>query len=131
MKVRRGFVHVQHHVEHMEMGIPLLKALCVLNQSLRCPLAALRTAAAVIQIADLEDGLMEQLLLLALPDMLVVVWDLIPCLFLPGVVCLQCLVEDLMVICSSAYFLLTTIIISLFLYLSRISFTGTIRETAA
>ena len=97
MKVRRGFVHVQHHVEHMEMGIPLLKALCVLNQSLRCPLAALRTAAAVIQIADLEDGLMEQLLLLALPDMLVVVWDLIPCLFLPGVVCLQCLVEDLMV----------------------------------
>ena len=23
-----GFVHVQHHVEHMEMGIPLLKALC-------------------------------------------------------------------------------------------------------
>ena len=68
MKVRRGFVHVQHHVEHMEMGIPLLKALCVLNQSLRCPLAALRTAAAVIQIADLEDGLMEQLLLLALPD---------------------------------------------------------------
>ena len=97
MKVRRGFVHVQHHVEHMEMGIPLLKALCVLNQSLRCPLAALRTAAAVIQIADLEDGLMEQLLLLALPDMLVVVWDLIPCLFLPGVVCLQCLVEDLMI----------------------------------
>ena len=102
MKVRRGFVHVQHHVEHMEMGIPLLKALCVLNQSLRCPLAALRTAAAVIQIADLEDGLMEQLLLLALPDMLVVVWDLIPCLFLPGVVCLQCLVEDSSVMPSPA-----------------------------
>ena len=30
-----------------------------------------------------------------------------------------------------ASLLLTTIIISLFLYLSRISFTGTIRETAA
>lgn len=97
MKVRRGFVHVQHHVEHMEMGIPLLKALCVLNQSLRCPLAALRTAAAVIQIADLEDGLMEQLLLLALPDMLIVVWYLIPGLFLFGVVVGQGFIEKFVV----------------------------------
>ena len=97
MKVRRGFVHVQHHVEHMEMGIPLLKALCVLNQSLRCPLAALRTAAAVIQIADLEDRFMEQLLLFPLADMLIVVGDLISGLFLLGVVGSQGLVEDLMV----------------------------------
>ena len=65
MKVRRGLIHVQHHVEHIEMGIALLKGLCERCQRLRCPLAALRTAAAVIQIADLEDGLMEQLLLLA------------------------------------------------------------------
>lgn len=76
MKVRRGLVHMQHHVEHMEMGIPLLKALCVLNQSLGCPPATLRAAAAVAEISDLEDGLMEQLLLLTLPDMLVIVRDL-------------------------------------------------------
>jgi AcrR family transcriptional regulator len=48
---------------------------------------------------EVKDQQIEKLTeaLLALPDMLVVVWDLIPCLFLPGVVCLQCLVEDLMV----------------------------------
>jgi hypothetical protein len=40
---------------------------------------------------------MEQLLLLALPDMLVVVWDLVPCLFLPGVVALQRLVKQLVI----------------------------------
>lgn len=84
MKVRRGLVHVQHHVEHMEMGIALLKGLCELCQCLRCPLATLCTVAAVVQVADLEDGLMEQLLLLALPDMLVVVRDLVPCFFFPA-----------------------------------------------
>lgn len=70
MKVRRGLVHVQHHVEHPEMGVALLKGFCELRQRLGCPLAALRAAAAVAEIADLEDGLMEQLLLLALPDSL-------------------------------------------------------------
>ena len=97
MKVRRGLVHVQHHVEHPEMGVALLKGFCELRQRLGCPLAALRAAAAVAEIADLEDGLMEQLLLLALPDMLVVVWDLVPCLFLPGVVALQRLVKQLVI----------------------------------
>ena len=40
---------------------------------------------------------MEQLLLLALPDMLVVVRDLVSCLFLPGVVCLQRLAEQVII----------------------------------
>ena len=40
---------------------------------------------------------MEQLLLLALPDMLVVVRDLVSCLFLPGVVCLQSLAEQVII----------------------------------
>ena len=88
---------MQHHVEHMEMGIPLLKALCVLNQSLGCPPATLRAAAAVAEISDLEDGLMEQLLLLTLPDMLVIVRDLISVLFLPGVVALQRRVKQLVI----------------------------------
>ena len=48
MKVRRGLIHVQHHVEHIEMGIALLKGLCERCQRLRCPLAALRTTAAVV-----------------------------------------------------------------------------------
>lgn len=97
MKVRRGLVHVQHHVEHMEMGIALLKGLCELCQRLRCPLATLCAAAAVVQVANLEDGLMEQLLLLALPDMLVIVRDLISGLFLPGVVALQRRVKQLVI----------------------------------
>ena len=58
MKVRRGLVHVQHHVEYMEVWVTLLKALCVFNQRLRRPLAALRTVAAVVQITDLKDSLM-------------------------------------------------------------------------
>ena len=40
---------------------------------------------------------MEQLLLLALPDMLVVVRDLVSCLFLPGVLCLQRLAEQVII----------------------------------
>ena len=97
MKVRCGLVLVLYHVEHMEMGIALLKALCILGQHLCCPLIALRSAAAVIQVSDLEDIFMEQLLLLALPDMPIVVWDLVPCLFLPGVVCLQRLTEQIVI----------------------------------
>lgn len=65
MKVRRGLVHMQHHVEHPEMGVALLKGFCELRQRLGCPPATLRAAAAVAEISDLEDGLMEQLLLLA------------------------------------------------------------------
>ena len=72
MKMRRGLVHVQNHVEHPEMGVALLKGFCELRQRLGCPPATLRAAAAVAEISDLEDGLMEQLLLLALPDMLVI-----------------------------------------------------------
>ena len=66
MKVRRGLVHMQHHVEHPEMGVALLKGFCELRQRLGCPPATLRAAAAVAEISDLEDGRMEQLLLLIL-----------------------------------------------------------------
>ena len=97
MKVRRGLVHVQHHVEHPEMGVALLKGFCELCQRLGCPPATIRAAAAVAEISDLEDGLMEQLLLLTLPDMLVIVRDLISGLFLPGVVDLQRRVKQLVI----------------------------------
>ena len=97
MKVRRGLVHVQHHVEHPEMGVALLKGFCELRQRLGCPPATLRAAAAVAEISDLKDGLMEQLLLLTLPDMLVIVLDLISGLFLPGVVDLQRRVKQLVI----------------------------------
>lgn len=97
MKVRRGLVHMQHHVEHPEMGVALLKGFCELRQRLGCPPATLRAAAAVAEISDLEDGLMEQLLLLTLPDMLVIVRDLISGLFLPGVVDLQRRVKQLVI----------------------------------
>ena len=40
---------------------------------------------------------MEQLLLFALPDMLIVFWDLIPCLFLSSVVRLQRLAEQVVI----------------------------------
>ena len=88
---------MQHHVEHPEMGVALLKGFCELRQRLGCPPATLRAAAAVAEISDLEDGLMEQLLLLTLPDMLVIVRDLISGLFLPGVVDLQRRVKQLVI----------------------------------
>lgn len=78
-------------------GVALLKGFCELRQRLGCPPATLRAAAAVAEISDLEDGLMEQLLLLALPDMLVIVRDLISGLFLPGVVALQRRVKQLVI----------------------------------
>ena len=78
-------------------GVALLKGFCELRQRLGCPPATLRAAAAVAEISDLEDGLMEQLLLLTLPDMLVIVRDLISGLFLPGVVDLQRRVKQLVI----------------------------------
>ena len=97
MEVGRGLVHVQHHIEHPQMGIALLEGLRKFLESCRRPFPSRRAAAAVLQVADLEDRFMEQLLLFPLADMLIVVCDLIPGLFLFGVVGGQGFIEKLVV----------------------------------
>ena len=97
MEMGRGLVHVQHHIEHPQMGIALLEGLRKLFESGCRPFPSGGAASAVLQVADLEDRFMEQLLLFPLADMLIVVGDLIPGLFLFGIVGSQGLVEDLMV----------------------------------
>ena len=92
-----SLVHVQHHIEHPQMGIALLKGLRKFLKSCRRPFPSWRAAPAVIQVADLEDRFMEQLLLFPLANMLIIVCDLIPGLFLFCVIGGQGLVEDLMV----------------------------------
>ena len=89
----RGLVHVQHRIEHPQMGIALLERLRKLGQHRSGPITVQRAAAAIVLVADLEDDLMEQLLLLALADMLIVVGYLVPGLFLLSVVRCQGFIE--------------------------------------
>lgn len=97
MEVWRSLVHVQHHIKHPQMGVALLEALRKFFENCRRPFPSRGAAPAVLQVADLEDRLVKYLLLLSLPDMLIIVCDLIPGLFLFGVVGGQGLVEDLVV----------------------------------
>ena len=93
----RGLVHVQHRIEHPQMGIALLERLSKLLQHRSGSITVQRAAAAIVLIADLEDDLMEQLLLFALADMLIVVGYLVPGLFLLCVVRSQGFIEHLMI----------------------------------
>ena len=81
MEVWRSLVHVQHHIEHPQMRVALLEGLCKFFESCRRPFPSRGAAPAVLQVADLEDRLVKYLLLLSLPDMLIIVCDLIPGLF--------------------------------------------------
>ena len=97
MEMGRCLVHVQHHIEHPQMGVAFCKRLRKIFQSCRRPFSVRRTAPTVAHVADLEDRFMEQLLLFPLADMLIVVCDLIPGLFLFGVVGGQGFIEKLVV----------------------------------
>ena len=97
MQVWRRLIHVQDHVKHVQVGVSLLEGLGKLLKSSRSLLTARRPAAAVLEVPKLEYCLMEQFFLLSLPDVLVIVRDLIPCLFLFGIVSCQCLIEKLVV----------------------------------
>ena len=59
MEVRRGLVHVQHHIEHPQMGIALLEALRKFFESRCRPFPSGGAAPAVLQVADLEDRLVK------------------------------------------------------------------------
>lgn len=59
MEVRRGLVHVQHHIEHPQMRVALLKALRKFFESYRRPIPSGGAAPAVLQVADLEDRLVK------------------------------------------------------------------------
>ena len=97
MDMGRGLVHVQHRIEYPQMGVALLERLRKLLQHRSGPITVQRAAAAIVLVADLEDDLMEQLLLFALADMLIVIGYLVPGLFLLGVVCSQGFIEYLMI----------------------------------
>ena len=86
MEVGRGLIHVQHHIEHPEMGIALLEGLRKFLESRCRPFPSRGAAPAVIQVADLEDRFVKYFLMLSLPDLLFIVWYLILGLFLFGVV---------------------------------------------
>ena len=77
MEMGRCLVHVQHHIEHPQMGVAFCKRLRKIFQSCRRPFSVRRTAPTVAHVADLEDRFMEQLFLFTLPDMLIVVRYLI------------------------------------------------------
>ena len=79
------------------MGIALLEGLRKLFESGCRPFPSGGAASAVLQVADLEDCFMEQLLLFPLADMLIVVGDLIPGLFLFGIVGGQGFIEKFVV----------------------------------
>ena len=97
MQMRSSLVEMKHHVEHPEVRIAFLKALRKGCQSRGGTISVLCPAGAVSEISDLKYGLMKELLLLSLTYMLVVVWYLVPGLFLSGVVRSYSLIEQLMI----------------------------------
>ena len=72
----RGFVHVKMRSKHMQVWIPLLKALEILIQGKLGLLSDLRSRARIILVSDLDHQLMKGLLLLAGTDLFIVVLDL-------------------------------------------------------
>ena len=97
MNMGSGLVHVQHRIEHPQVGIALLERLSKLRQHRSGSITVQRAATAIVLIADLEDDLVKQLLLFALADMLIVVGYLVPGLFLLCVVRSQGFIEHLMI----------------------------------
>ena len=93
----RGLVHVQHRIEHPQMGVALLERLRTFRQHRSGSIAVQSAASSIVLVADLKDNLMEQLLLFALTDMLIVVGNLVPGLFLPCVVRIQGFIEHMMI----------------------------------
>ena len=75
VNVRRFLVQVYDCVEHPQLRISFLKTLHEIGQSLCCYYRLCRSTAGVLVIADLKNDLVKRLLLLAVTDMLVVIFD--------------------------------------------------------
>ena len=86
-----------HRIEHPQLRIAFLKALHKFSQSLCCKLRFRSAAAGVLVVADLENHLVERLLLLAVTDMLIVVFDASVFTSLPRVVFRKSFVEKLVI----------------------------------
>src|SRR5574344_739937 len=97
MEMGRCLVHVQHHIEHPQMGVAFCKRLRKIFQSCRRPFSVRRTAPTVAHVADLEDRFMEQLFLFTLPDMLIVFWLLLRRPPIPTLVPCETLIQYLMI----------------------------------
>ena len=59
MEMGRCLVHVQHHIEHPQMGVTLPEALRKFFESCSRPFPSGGAAPAVLQVADLEDCLVK------------------------------------------------------------------------
>ena len=77
MEMGRCLVHVQHHIEHPQMGACVLQKTPQNLSELPPPVLRPAYRTTVAHVADLEDRFMEQLFLFTLPDMLIVVRYLI------------------------------------------------------
>ena len=97
VQMGRSFVHVEESPEHPQCRVPLLEALHILVQQFLCQCAILGQAPHIIFVADLDDQLMEELFLLACPQVLIVVGDTAVLALLLGIVTFHCLVKQFVV----------------------------------
>ena len=92
-----AFVHVEERSEHPQCLVTFLEALHILVQQFLCQCAVLGQDTHIIFVADLDDQLMEELFLLACPQVLIVVVDTAVLALLLGVVAVHCLVKQFVV----------------------------------
>ena len=97
VQMGRSFVHVEESPEHPQCRIPLLEALHILVQQFLCQCAILGQDTHIIFVADLDDQLMEELFLLACPQVLIVVVDTAVFALLLGIVTVHRLVKQFVV----------------------------------
>lgn len=97
MDVRRFLVQVNDGVEYPYVRIALLESLNEVGQGFRCDSSFGRSAMGVLRVADLEDHLIKRLLLLAVVDMFIVVFDATVFSLLTGVVIGESLIEKFVI----------------------------------
>ena len=97
VQMGRSFIHVEECSEHPQGRVTFLEALHILVQQFLCQCAVLGQDTHIIFVADLDDQLMEELFLLACPQVFIVVVDTAVLALLLGVVAVHCLVKQFVV----------------------------------
>ena len=93
----RSFIHVEECSEHPQCRVTFLEPLHILVKQFLCQCAVLGQDAHIIFVADLDDQLMEELFLLACPQVLIVVVDTAVFALLLGIVTVHRLVKQFVV----------------------------------
>ena len=103
-------VHVKHGIENSDVRISLLKFLFKLNQNLRRQLSLVRITRSIVLVADLNYQFIKRLLLLAVKNMVVVIFNNSVLAFLLGIVFRKSRTKQFTIYLSDIFFVKNDII---------------------